>query len=239
MKECYLSINTDSGEKLIKQLKESLDKGKKEFVITANSEIFMSSRKNKTIYELLTDKHNIVTADGISIVKTAKYYGINIKNKVTGVILSTKLLKYAKDNKLGVYIFGSKQSTLDQLKIKNPDINFLGLKNGYEFDVDEIKKDIIKKNPDLILVALGVPKQELAINEIIGHVKKGVFIGVGGSIDVISGCKKRAPLFMQKHNIEWLYRIIKEPKRIKRFLKNNVGLIMVAKKDSKRCKNEN
>ena len=74
-------------------------------------------------------------------------------------------------------------------------------------------------------VALGVPSQELFINDVYSRLNKGMFIGVGGSLDVLSGNKRRAPLFMRKINLEWLYRIVTDPKRIRRFYDNNIKFV--------------
>ena len=80
--------------------------------------------------------------------------------------------------------------------------------------------------PDICLVALGIPEQELLINKYFNKFKKGIFIGVGGSFDVLSGHKKRAPKLMIKLHLEWLYRIIKEPKRFKRFWESNIKFML-------------
>ena len=87
--------------------------------------------------------------------------------------------------------------------------------------------------PDIILVALGMPQQELLIYKHIKEFSKGIFIGVGGSFDVISGMKKRAPEFFVKLNLEWLYRIMSEPKRLKRFWDNNIKFLFVVQKEKK------
>ena len=105
---------------------------------------------------------------------------------------------------------------------KYPNINIVGFSDGYVEDKDKIMQEIISLSPDLILIALGVPNQELLINKYIEKAKKGVFIGVGGTFDVLSGCKKRAPKLFIKLNLEWLYRIICEPTRLKRFIQNNI-----------------
>ena len=85
--------------------------------------------------------------------------------------------------------------------------------------------------PDIIFVALGVPLQEQLIYKHMRRFKKGVFIGVGGSFDVLSGEKKRAPKFFVKHNLEWLYRITTEPKRLKRFWDNNVKFLFAVERE--------
>lgn len=92
-------------------------------------------------------------------------------------------------------------------------------------------KKIIELNPDICLVALGIPEQEILISKYIENAKKGIYIGVGGSLDVLSGTKKRAPEIFIKLNLEWLYRIIKEPKRIKRFWNNNIKFLIEVRKN--------
>ncbi len=101
----------------------------------------------------------------------------------------------------------------------------MGYRNGYVVNKDYVFRDILRKEPDIILVALGMPLQEKIIYRNIKKFRKGIFVGVGGSFDILSGCKKRAPKIFIKLNLEWLYRIIKEPKRIKRFYKNNIRFI--------------
>ena len=91
---------------------------------------------------------------------------------------------------------------------------------------DKVKKDIIKQKPDLCLVALGIPHQEKFINSIMDKVDKGIYMGVGGTFDVLSGSKKRAPKVFIKLNLEWLYRIMCEPKRITRFIKHNLRFVL-------------
>ena len=106
----------------------------------------------------------------------------------------------------------------------------MGSKNGYVENKDDIFKEIVKKEPDIVMVALGVPFQEKLIYKHLDKFKKGIFVGVGGSFDVISGTKKRAPKIFIKLNLEWLYRIIKEPSRLKRFYESNIKFLLNIKK---------
>ena len=102
--------------------------------------------------------------------------------------------------------------------------------NGYEKDKDKVFLDIVSKKPDIVLVALGIPLQEKLIYKYLDKFEKGIFVGVGGSFDVISGHKKRAPKVFIKLNLEWLYRIMKEPSRLKRFYDSNVKFIFKVRK---------
>lgn len=226
MKDILEKIYNEEENIFYSILEDLLITNKKKFIITVNPEIIMKSYKNIVIKEMLLNDNNILVPDGISIIKKAKQYNINIKERITGVDISSKALEICNKNKKSIYLFGSKKEVLDKLIIninqKYPNINIVGFSDGYVEDKDKIMKEIISLSPDLILIALGVPNQELLINKYIEKAKKGVFIGVGGTFDVLSGCKKRAPKLFIKLNLEWLYRIICEPTRLKRFIQNNI-----------------
>ena len=226
MKDILEKIYNEEENIFYSILEDLLTTNKKEFIITVNPEIIMKSYKNIEIKEMLLNDNNILVPDGISIIKKAKQYNINIKERITGVDISSKALEICNKNKKSIYLFGSKKEVLDKLIIninqKYPNINIVGFSDGYVEDKDKIMQEIISLSPDLILIALGVPNQELLINKYIEKAKKGVFIGVGGTFDVLSGCKKRAPKLFIKLNLEWLYRIICEPTRLKRFIQNNI-----------------
>jgi putative N-acetylmannosaminyltransferase len=226
MKDILEKIYNEEENIFYSILEDLLITNKKKFIITVNPEIIMKSYKNIEIKEMLLNDNNILVPDGISIIKKAKQYNISIKERITGVDISSKALEICNKNKKSIYLFGSKKEVLDKLIIninqKYPNINIVGFSDGYVEDKDKIMKEIISLSPDLILIALGVPNQELLINKYIEKAKKGVFIGVGGTFDVLSGYKKRAPKLFIKLNLEWLYRIICEPTRLKRFIQNNI-----------------
>ena len=226
MKNILEKIYNDNENNFYKYLEKLLLENEKKFIITVNPEIVMKSYNNINIKNILLNDNNILVPDGISIIKKAKKYNINIKERITGVDISSKALEICNKNKKSIYLFGAKKEVLDKLIIninqKYPNINILGYSDGYVLDKDKVMQEIISLSPDLILIALGVPSQELLINKYIDKAKKGIFIGVGGTFDVLSGNKKRAPKLFIKLNLEWFYRIICEPKRIKRFIKNNI-----------------
>ena len=226
MKEYFNNIYTESKEKFFNSLTKDLNNKVKRFIVTVNPESVMIAQKSKEMSSILLNKNYTLVADGISIIKKAKKYNLTFKDRITGIDIATFLLEELNRTKKSLYLFGSKQEVLDDLvaKIKKeyPNIVLLGYTNGYVKDKDKVFKTIIDLRPDVCLVALGIPMQELLINKYFSKVKKGIYIGVGGSFDVLSGQKKRAPKFFINHNLEWLYRIIKEPKRLKRFCKNNI-----------------
>ena len=215
-------------------IENNLRISKKTFIVTANPETYMLSKKDEEMKSIIYNNENLIVPDGISIVKTASYFGIDLKERITGVDLCSYLLKLADENKYSLYLFGSTSDVIEKLvnviKEKYSNINILGYSNGYEKDKDAIMKKIVKLNPDICLVALGIPYQEKLINKYIDIAKKGIYVGVGGSFDVLSGTKKRAPKIFIKLNLEWLYRLICEPKRLKRFINSNVKFIFEVRK---------
>lgn len=230
MRDYFNNLYTGSCESFYRQLKDSMVNENKMFVVTANPETFMIAQKNFSFDEVLKKDSTIIVPDGIGILKAAKLLSVPVKEKITGVDIASFLLETANQDKKSVYLYGAKenvvQTLFDRIRLKFPDITVAGFQNGYEKNEDIVFEDILDKKPDVILVALGIPKQELLIDKYYERFGKGIFVGVGGSFDVLSGCKKRAPKIFIKLNMEWLYRILSEPKRIKRFIKSNVVFIL-------------
>jgi len=234
MFEYFKRLYSKSSESFYKLVKKNLKDDKKQFIVTANPETFMKAEQDEVMNKMLLDKNTTIVPDGIGIVKASKIIGFNVKERIPGIDIATKLLEYGNELKKSIYLFGAKEEVIESLKevIKKdyPNLKIVGAKNGYEKDRDKVFKDIIKKEPDIVLVALGIPEQEKLIYKYLNEFKKGIFVGVGGSFDVISGHKKRAPKIFRKLNLEWLYRILKEPKRIKRFYDSNVKFLFKIKK---------
>ena len=213
----------------IQILEKNLSQNKKTFIVTANPETFMMSEKDEEMRKLLLDNDTFLVPDGIGIVKAARMINYDVKERITGIDIANELLKLGNKQKKSIYLFGAKQEVIDSmekvLKESYPNLNLVGMSNGYEKDKDKIFEKIVKTKPDIVLVALGIPLQEKLIYKHLDKFDKGIFVGVGGSFDVISGHKKRAPKIFIKLNLEWLYRILKEPKRLKRFYDSNVKFI--------------
>lgn len=216
-------------------IKNDLKNNKKRFVVTVNPETLMMAKKDEEVRKLLTNKGVSLVPDGIVVVKTSKWLKMPVKERITGIELMQELLNIANINSYSIYLFGAKKEVLSALvkKIKReyPHITILGATDGYVKNKDAIMKKIIKLKPDICLVALGIPVQEKLILKYYDKAEKGIFMGVGGSFDVLSGCKKRAPQLFIKLNLEWLYRIIKEPKRIKRFYQYNLKYLFYVIKE--------
>ncbi|MDE6475985.1 MAG: WecB/TagA/CpsF family glycosyltransferase [Erysipelotrichaceae bacterium] len=229
-----------SEQDLLDDLYNRLQKQEKTFVVTANPEVFMHSMHNEVLKKALLDPKTVVTPDGEGIVQAAKMLGFTPWGKIAGVDTVAKLLQHANEKQLSIYIYGSKQEVLDalqkKLQVQYPNLVLVGLKNGYTYQEKEVFEDMLQKQPDIVLVALGVPKQELSIYQYFPSFQKGIFVGVGGSLDVLSGVKKRAPKIWISCKLEWLYRLLKEPTRIKRFYNNHIKFILYIKKLAKEKK---
>ena len=213
-----------------KALQTDLKKGNKKFIITANPETLSMAIKDKEIQNMLLDKESSIVPDGIAIVKACKILNVPVTERIAGIDIAEFLLDELNKQKKSLYLFGAKPEVIKAMvsKINNnyPNIKLLGYSDGYVKDRDKVFENIVKLKPDACFVALGIPHQEKIIYKYLNQFNKGIFVGVGGSFDVISGTKKRAPKLFIKLNLEWLYRIMCEPKRLKRFWDNNIKFIL-------------
>lgn len=234
MRKLFDKLYKKSAQSFYEILSDNLKNNKKTFVVTANPETFMISEKNEDVRKMLLDKETVMVPDGIGVLKAGKKIGYNIEERITGIDIANELLKFGNEQKKSIYLFGSKQEVIDSMKIvikeQYPNLKLVGTSNGYVTDKDKLFDEIVKLEPDIVLVALGIPLQEMLIYKHLNRFKKGIFVGIGGSFDVMSGMKKRAPKIFIKLNLEWLYRIMKEPKRFKRFYNSNVKFILEIRK---------
>lgn len=196
----------------------ALENKKNIHIITINPEMIMQSQGNHEFAEVINSS-SLNVPDGIGIKYALKFRGEQIEN-IRGVEFSKNLLKIASESGFKVALIGAKeevlQTAITKLKEEFLNLNIVYSRNGY-FDSDEqIKQDVISASPDILLVALGAPKQEFFIKSIIDNMQGCVAIGVGGSFDVYSGLTKEAPKIWQKLGLEWLYRTLSDPKRFKR-----------------------
>ena len=192
---------------------------KKQMLIAMNAEKILNSND----FEKIIMNENIAYPDGIGAVFSLKRKGLNKTVKIAGCELWLEIIKLKeKDKKF--YLVGGKQevieNTVNKLKLDFPCIDIVNYRNGYinsEEEIITLEKDILSKKPDVIFVAMGSPKQELLMQRL-KNVYPAVYQGLGGSFDVYTGSVKRAPEWWVKNNLEWAYRLIKQPSRIKRQL---------------------
>jgi N-acetylglucosaminyldiphosphoundecaprenol N-acetyl-beta-D-mannosaminyltransferase len=158
--------------------------------------------------------------DGIGVILASKFKGGQIRERVTGIDMMLKLCETAAKHEKKIFLYGGKPGRADEAKVKleemYPGIQIAGTLHGYEKDQQVVRDAINQSQADIIFVAMGSPAQEnwIIANKEVLH--PSVYQGVGGSFDVISGKIERAPESFQKLGLEWLYRLMKEPWRIKR-----------------------
>jgi len=196
-------------------------KGRAFHVVTANAEMLYRCRKDRALAEAVKSA-DLVTADGAGVVLASKLLGAPLPERVAGFDLMVECLKEAAASSQPVYFLGSHPEVLPRAlanALKSfPGLNIVGCHHGY-FGPDEeeaILKEICQLKPSLLLVAMGVPKQELWIFRHKENLPPCAAIGVGGSFDVLAEKTKRAPLWMQKAYLEWFYRFCREPSRLGR-----------------------
>ena len=237
VKKCY----KDSHDYMNK-INDAFNKKRKLFIVTLNPEGIMAALNNKELYDIYMRKDTLLVCESVAMQYAIKK--IMKKNIMyhPGIELFNDIIQGLKNTSNTVYLYGATEENVNKLyeKYLEQKINVCGYSNGYSKDNEELEKrknTIIKLEPDFIACALGVLRQELFLNDIYKNVSHGIFIGVGGSFDVLSGNKKRAPLIFRKLKLEWLYRIVREPKRIKGFFQKNVKFIYLVKKESRYEKN--
>ena len=222
----FEKIYKDGRDKFYTELEEKIEKNEKEFIVTANPETLMQSEKDEDLKMAVLDKKTTIIPDGVGIIKGANKLNYDIKETILGVDVANKLFELADKHKKKVFLFGAKPEIIEKmkevLKQKYSNCDVVGAIDGYVENKDKVFDQIKEKNPDIVLVALGIPNQEKLIYKHLDKFNKGIFVGVGGSFDVISGSKKRAPKIFIKLKLEWLYRIVTEPKRLKRFYQSNI-----------------
>ncbi len=233
MKESYLGIDVSalSYEGIIEDLGNRIESGKQSTIIAVNPEKVMAAQRDPQVKELI-NASTYQIADGVGILLAAKLKGGQITSRVTGVDMMSALLRFASEDGLPVYFFGAKEEVVAKaianIQETFPAIKVVGYTNGYDKDEEALVQRIQQSGAKMIFVALGSPKQELWIQRNMPKLSNvQVFQGVGGSFDVFSGTVKRAPVAFRKLGLEWLYRLMASPSRIKRQLVLPIFLLKV------------
>lgn len=192
-------------------------------VVTANAEIIYQASKDTRMRNVINNAQ-LVTADGSGVVWASRQLGAPFDERVTGIDLVNSICERAATKGWKIYILGSAPGVAATAAVKirdrYPGCNIVGTHHGY-FNAKEEKQilaELRQLQPDVLFVALGAPKQEYWIAEHLPQLDIPVAMGIGGSMDVLSGNVKRAPRWMQKFGLEWLYRLVIQPTRIKRVL---------------------
>lgn len=200
------------------------------YMVTPNSEIVQACIENPKLYNVINSA-DLIIPDGIGVVYAAKILGTPLKEKVAGVEIAERIIEYAAKNGEKIYFFGGGKKTAEReavhtlaaksLAEKYPGFEAVG-RDGYfsEEETEDIIADINASGAKILFVCLGAPKQEKWIYKNRDKLTNITFAaGLGGSLDVFAGTAQRAPEFYIKNNLEWFYRLTKNPSRAGRMMK--------------------
>ncbi|MBD5588419.1 WecB/TagA/CpsF family glycosyltransferase [Clostridium botulinum] len=224
------SVFNSSKEELL----NIIDKYEKVNIISGNPEVLYNGLNNEELFKNFTDKDSIIIPDGVGVVLASKIIKSPVKEKIAGIEVMDSILKKCNENGKAVYLLGTTEDVLKEcerkLLIKYKNLNIVGKHNGF-FDMDSCKdilEAIRESRPYALFIAMGCPRQEKFISKYMNELPCNIYMGVGGSFDVFAGKVKRAPRWMINCNLEWLYRVVKEPYRIKRLASIPKFLLKVA-----------
>ena len=183
----------------------------------------LAARKNDQVLAIYNNA-SYTLCDGVPVLWASRFLGTPIKQRITGLDLLPALLEFCATNNFSLFFLGASPGVGNALKAKaellNPSINIKGVycpPFAAKFEKEENDKMMAAINtvkPDIVLVSLTAPKQDIWISENLKHLDTKIAIGIGGAFEVTAGLINRAPLWMQKAGLEWFYRFTQEPKRM-------------------------
>jgi len=213
-----IKIDSPKFKEAVAKIDGFINSGKKHQIVTVNPEFILTAQKDEKFKKIL-NQASLSVPDGTGLEYAAKAQGQNFPERITGVDLTWALAKLSEDRGYKIYLLGAGPGVAlqveNRMRLIHPRINIVG---AYDGSPDE--KGLIDRinytNPDILFVAYGAPKQEKFIAKNLSRLNCKVAIGVGGAFDYISGIVDRAPLWVRKIGMEWLYRLIKQPHRFVR-----------------------
>jgi len=192
--------------------------GVPKIVVTADAAGIVAAQGDAQ-WRSIMETADLVTPDSVGVLWAAERRGDPIPQRVSGVDMVEQLVEKSAANKNRIYFLGAAPgiaaAARDALAKKYKGANIVGVQDGF-FDDAQIKLVVEKARdakPDILFVAMGIPKQEKFIRDHMYEIGAPVNMGVGGSFDVLSGTVKRAPAWMQRLQLEWLWRLIQNPKK--------------------------
>lgn len=224
--KCYIEdIPIDLGSKaeLMGRITGWLGKTEKpRRIVTLNSLMLIAALKNLYLNKVIQNA-DLVTVDGRGILLVLRKNGYQHVEQLTGLDITKNLLSACLHGNYSVYFYGGAPEVARLLPRKLsqnwPGLRICAIRDGYGCNLtrDQVMEEMVQKQPSLVLAGIGSPAQEIFLAEVLPFLKSTVGIGVGGVLDVISGVKRETPSFMREHALEWLYRMLQDPVKLKRF----------------------
>jgi N-acetylglucosaminyldiphosphoundecaprenol N-acetyl-beta-D-mannosaminyltransferase len=199
-----------------------VESGNRHQIVTANLDFARNARRSEFLHRIICEC-SMVLPDGAPLLWASRLLRRPLKERVTGVDLVPQLARLSAQHGYGIFLLGSSeknaQTAAEVLREAHPNVNFVGSYSPPPASLEamddvEMLRRIDEANPDILLVAFGNPKQEIWISRNFHRLHVPVAIGIGGSLDMIAGSLKRAPLWIQKIHMEWMFRMLQEPGRL-------------------------
>ncbi|MCK4395664.1 MAG: WecB/TagA/CpsF family glycosyltransferase [Candidatus Marinimicrobia bacterium] len=216
-------IDDLSIKEVITFLEEFIRSGEPHQIVPINAAKLWRMERDKRLNQVVKQAHLVIPEKAIVI--GSRILGNPLKAHVGGIMLVKALLPVAAKKGYRVYFLGTRQDVVNKmvsnLQRNHPTLKIVGWHHGYirQNDTSRIAKKIKNAKPDILLVAMGTPKQEYWINDHFHEIGVPVCIGVGGSFDILAGIKKDTPPFVRRLGMEWLYRMMQDPYNLwKRYL---------------------
>ena len=192
------------------------------YCVTPNAEMAYEAMHDPEFCSILNGAA-LVLPDGAGVILGAKIVRTPLKEKVAGIDFAQNMLAVFEETGSRLYLLGSKpgiaELAAEKMLQKHPKLCICGIRDGYFQDEAEVVQAINEAKADAVYVCLGSPKQERFMHAHRGELNARLLVGLGGTLDGIAGTVKRAPKWMIRLQLEWLYQLIKEPKRFKRMLR--------------------
>lgn len=224
MKTDVLGVKYDNVtmEEALQIGRQLLQGEKAAYCVTPNAEMAYEALHDAEFCALLNGA-DLVLPDGAGVVLGAKILKTPLRQKVAGIEFAQNLLPILEETGAKLFLLGSKpgvaELAAEKMLQKHPDLKICGMQDGYFQDEDAVVRQVNEAGADVLYVCLGAPKQEKFMQRHQANLKIKLMIGLGGTLDGIAGTVKRAPKWMIKLQLEWLYRLIKQPKRFGRMLR--------------------
>jgi N-acetylglucosaminyldiphosphoundecaprenol N-acetyl-beta-D-mannosaminyltransferase len=192
-------------------------------VVTADASMLVMAQEDAQLRDIIGNA-DLVTPDSIGVLWAAKKQGNPLTERVSGVVIAERLCALSALRGYRLYFLGAAPGVAaeaaDKMRAKYPGAQIVGTRDGFftEADTEKVVKEICACRPDILLVAMGIPKQEKWITAHRARLSASVLIGVGGTLDVLSGQVRRAPRLIQSLRLEWLWRVLSNPKKINKVL---------------------
>ena len=232
-----LPIDAITMQETLDLIKNSIDNNRHIHHVVVNAAKIVNAQKDEALRESIIHC-DLINADGQAVVWASKILKCPLPERVAGIDLMEKLVELAAKKSYRIYFLGAKEEVLravvDKYSEQYGSNIIAGYRNGYFSKEEEsgIALEIAELKPQILFVAITSPKKEIFLNTYKKEIKVPFIMGVGGSFDVVYGKVKRAPLWMQRLSLEWLFRVIQEPKRMwKRYLVTNSKFILLLIKE--------